>query len=331
MIIMIFFALIIMLRRVYAVPLTHMIIFVQAITLIMRSFSEERIMSVLTAIFQAIFQAICWIFPISESAHSAIFHDFSNRLSGACSSLTGIVHIGIAIGIIAALYKTFLTLAKEFFGSFADLAKQNKKSSRKEPKPARSFMQMSLISFIPMLFLFIPVGKGRLLYDLIRTSQFNGTLLDDGIFLAVTGLLVILSAKKLSLSANNKNISIVMAVLVGFASILLITVSGLSFVMGILAILLLMDVSKKSGYRYAMVLSVPVLVVMGIIEIVTSVTQVNWISAVIAVVVSSVVSFFAARVFRTLIHKNNIRCFGYYDIALGAISMIIGIFELILK
>ncbi len=53
----------------------------------------EKIMSVLTAIFQAIGQAISWVLPISESGHSAIFHNFSGRFTNACSQLTGVVHI----------------------------------------------------------------------------------------------------------------------------------------------------------------------------------------------------------------------------------------------
>ncbi|MDE6125052.1 MAG: undecaprenyl-diphosphate phosphatase, partial [Eubacterium sp.] len=71
-------------------------------------------MSIITAIFQAIGQALTFIFPISESGHSAVFHDFSSRYSGSCSELTGLIHIGIAIGIIAAFYKVFISLIMEF-------------------------------------------------------------------------------------------------------------------------------------------------------------------------------------------------------------------------
>ncbi|MGN0459178.1 MAG: undecaprenyl-diphosphate phosphatase [Eubacterium sp.] len=285
-------------------------------------------MSVLTAVFQAIFQTICWILPISESAHSSVFHDFSNRLSGECSSLTGIVHIGIAFGIILALGRMFLTLTKEFIGSVTDLVKRNTSSN---PRPARSFMLMSLISFLPMIVLLVPTGNGNTLYSLLRTSQHNGTLLDDGIFLALTGVLVLLVTRCLSLARNNKNITVASAVAVGVASIFLISVSGLSLVLGVIAILMLMGVSKKLSYRYAMVLSVPVLTVMGISEIVTSVTKINVVSAIIGAVISVAVSYFLTNALRALINKNNIKYFGYYDISLGAIIAVVGIFELILR
>ena len=64
-------------------------------------------MWILTAIFQAIGQAFTWVFPVSESGHSVIFHNFSGRFTNACSQLTGVIHIGIAIGLFIAFYKLF--------------------------------------------------------------------------------------------------------------------------------------------------------------------------------------------------------------------------------
>jgi undecaprenyl pyrophosphate phosphatase UppP len=61
-------------------------------------------MSILTAIVQAILQAVTWILPISESGHSSIFHDFAGRVSDSCAAITGVIHIGIAIGIVICLY-----------------------------------------------------------------------------------------------------------------------------------------------------------------------------------------------------------------------------------
>lgn len=67
--------------------------------------SEGKILSIITAVFQAIGQALTFIFPISESGHSAIFHNFAARNSGEVSELTGLIHIGIALGIIIAFLR----------------------------------------------------------------------------------------------------------------------------------------------------------------------------------------------------------------------------------
>lgn len=83
--------------------------------------SEVKTLSILTAIFQAIGQVITHIFPVSESGHSAIFHDFSSRFTGSCSELTGLVHIGIAVGVLAAFWKVFLRLVLEFVSTGKDI------------------------------------------------------------------------------------------------------------------------------------------------------------------------------------------------------------------
>lgn len=286
-------------------------------------------MSILTAIIQAVLQALSWVLPISEYGHSSLFHDFAGRASGSCSALTGVIHIGIAVGIVIASYKLFLTLSKEFFCTFRDLFKKQIKGSSKAP--ARSFMYMTLISFVPMLLWLIPTGKNGLLFNLLRKTGFNGTLLDDGIFFAVTGVLVLAAAKQLSLARNNKNVSVVSAVITGVVSVLIVPVSGLSLVAGVFAVLMLIGVSKKLSLRYSLVMSVPVLLVMGIIQLCIAVTPAGAVQIILGLIISAAVSFVAVKLLQWIINTNKLRFFGIYDIGIGVISVVIGIFELILK
>ncbi|MFR5876562.1 MAG: undecaprenyl-diphosphate phosphatase [Eubacterium sp.] len=286
-------------------------------------------MSILTAIIQAVLQALSWILPISEYGHSSLFHDFAGRATGSCSAITGVIHIGIAIGILISSYKLFLTLSKEFFGTFKDLFRKQIKGSSKSP--ARSFMYMTLISFVPMILWLIPTGKNGFLFALLRKTGFNGTLLDDGIFFAITGLLVLAAAKQLSLARNNKNVSVLFAVVVGVLSIFLVPVSGLSLTAGIFAVLMLLGVSKKLSFRYSIVMSVPVLIVMGIAQICTAVISAGAVEIILGVIISAAVSFIAVKLLQWIINANKLKFFGIYDIGIGVIAIIIGIFELILK
>lgn len=286
-------------------------------------------MSIITALFQAIGQALAWLLPISEWGHSSIFHDFSGRATGACSTLTGVVHIGIAVGIIAALYKVFLTLAKQFFETFSDLFKKQLKT--KPVSPSRKFMYMTLLSFVPLILWVIPTGKNGFLFSLLHKTGYNGTLLDDGIFFVLTGVLVLLSAKQLSLSKNDKNVTVLSAVIAGVACVFLIPVSGLSLMAGVFAILLIFGVSKKLSLRYAFVMSVPVLLVMGIVELCIAVSASSIVSVIIGLVVSAVVSFFTVKAVMWIVNHNKIKYFGFYDLGIGVITAVIGIFELVLK
>lgn len=134
----------------------------------------------LTAIFQAVAQAVTWVLPVSESGHSAIFHDFSGRFSGNGSELTGLVHIGIALGIFLVFIKLFVRLFGEFIAFFKDaFAKQNPFVN---PGGVRRFMFGTVLGFLPMVLLLVPAGKYGNVYGLFRSMGYNGTLLDEGVF-----------------------------------------------------------------------------------------------------------------------------------------------------
>lgn len=258
-----------------------------------------------------------------------MFHDFAGRSTGACSVITGVVHIGLAVGIMLASFKLFIRLFKEFAGTAGDLFKKNLKDSSK--KPARSFMYMTIVSFVPMLLWLIPIGKNGFLFSILRKTGYNGTLLDDGVFLAVTGVLVLLTARQLSFSRNNKNVNLLSAIAVGVLSVFLVPVSGLSLVAGVFGVLMISGVSKKLAFRYTMVMSVPTLIVMGIIEICKAGILADAVSIIISIVLSIITSFFAVKVLKWLINQNKIKFFGIYDIAVGVIILVIGIFELALR
>lgn len=285
-------------------------------------------MSVLTAIFQAIAQAIFWVLPLSESGHSALFHNFANRSSGACSALTGIVHIGIAIGIVLSMYGFFFGLAKEFFGTFADIFKKRIKS--KPPAPRRSFMYMTLIAFAPMVLWLIPTGKG-FLFSILRSTGHNASVLEDGLFLLLTGVLVILASKMLRNANNTNQVTWIPALVCGVAGVLLVPVSGLSLVAGMFAIMMFFGVNKNFALRFPLVISVPLLVVMGIVEICISVTPASVLQIIFGLVLSVAVTFVSVRLLQWLVKNAKLGYLGIYDASIGIIAFVIGIFELIIK
>lgn len=283
----------------------------------------------LTAIFQAVGQAVTWVLPVSENGHSSIFHDFSGRFTGNVSELTGLIHIGIAVGIIIAFYKLFIRLFAEFFGAWNDLF--HKRLQIKKVTGMRQFMYMTLIAFVPMLLLLIPAGKYGNLYGLLRCTAHNLTLLDDGIFFALLGAFVLFAMLQLKKNLNNKNIDLLAAVILGFAAAFSIPIAGLSLMGVVFCLAVIMGVSKKPAFRFAATLSVPVLIGLGIGEICTCVTYVHIFAGVLAVVVAALVTFFTIKVMLWMINNAKLMLFAYYDFALAAVCMIVGIFELLLR
>lgn len=285
-------------------------------------------MWIITAIFQAIGQALTWILPVSESGHSAIFHTFSQRYTGACSQLTGVIHIGIAIGIIAVFYKLFFYLAKSFFGAWNELF--HKKLDLKHPTSQRSFMLMTILSFALMIFYLIPAGKYGNVYGIFNSTSHNESLLGEGIFIALTGVLLMVTQSMFD-KRSKPLPNFAKALILGLVAFIAVPTGGCSLVAGVFCVAILLGMSDKYALRYSMVMSVMVLLVRGIIEICVAVTTVNVVGALIAIVVAAAVTFFAIKIMLYIIKIRALNFFAWYDIALGAVCLVTGVFQLILK
>lgn len=285
-------------------------------------------MSILTAIFQALFQAICIILPISENAHSAVFHDFSSRFGGENSALTGIIHIAVAVGIAVAMLKLFIRMINEFVFTIKDVV--NKQAKANSQKPARQFMYNSLLSLVPLLLWLIPCGSKGFLYTLLRSSQYNSTLLDEGIFMLITAGFLFAVIRVLTIKTNNKDITQLPAVVVGMVAFLIAPL-GFSFIGVVFSVLLIFGIKTKQALNYTLYVSVPVLLVKGIIELCTATVAMTVLQAIIAVVIAIAASFVLVRLLKYFVKNNLLSFFAWYDTAFGAVILVVGIFELIFR
>lgn len=286
-------------------------------------------MSILTAIFQAIGQALTYLLPMSESGHSAIFHDFAGRYSNTCSELTGLVHIGISIGIVIAFYKVFIKLIFEFFSGWSELFK--KQLNVRESSNSRKFTYLTLLVYILMPLYLIPLGDKGNIYNLLHSVSYNGNLLSEGICFIITAVLLLLTSFKLAKNEKGYPLGLPVAVLLSVLLFITIPVAGFSVPVIAVCVPILCGVNKKVSFRYFTAVSVPILVVFGIAEIIKCVTYVTIIEGVIAVVIAGAVSFLCAKLLLFVVSKNHLKYFSYYDFAIGGISLLAGIIELMMN
>jgi undecaprenyl-diphosphatase len=101
--------------------------------------------------------------------------------------------------------------------------------------------------------------------------------------------------------------------------------------MGIFAIAMLLGMQQKPACRYGVVMSVPTLIVLGIVELCTAVTKIDLLSALLAVLISALASFFFAKVLIKLVKDSQLTPFAVYDGVIGIICIIIGIVEILMK
>lgn len=286
-------------------------------------------MSIITAIFQAIGQVITFIFPLSENGHSAIFHDFSSRLTNNCSELTGLIHIGMALGIIIASYKIFMRLIYEFVFTGREIF--TKSLDLKKTSNSRRFMYYTFIPYIFMIAYAIPLGKSGNVYSVLNSYSYDGNLLSEGICFIITASLLLAASFKLSKGEKGNNVSALCAVVIAVAAFFAVPVSGLSLCCVVLAFAVLFNTNRKIAYRYFVSISVPILIVKGVVEIAKCVTYVNILTGIIAVVLSAALAFFAAKLLLFVIKKNYLKYFSFYNYTIGAITLITGIIEIAVK
>lgn len=286
-------------------------------------------MSIITAIFQAIGQALTFIFPLSEIGHSAIFHDFASRYSANCSELTGLIHIGMAIGIIVASYKVFLRLIYEFVFTGKEIF--TKTLDLKKTSNSRKFMYFTFIPYIFMLVYAIPLGNGSNVFSVLNSYSYDGNLISEGICFVLTASLLLIASLKLKKEEKGNNLSVLCAIVISVGAFFAIPVAGLSLSCVVISIAVLFNTNRKIAYRYFVSISAPILIVCGIVEIARCVTYVNIISGIIAVVLSGVLAFFASKLLLFVVKKNYLKYFSFYDYAIGAIALIAGIIEIAVK
>lgn len=286
-------------------------------------------MSILTAIFQAIGQVLTYIFPLSESGHSSIFHDFAGRFTNNCSELTGLIHIGMAIGIAAAFYKIFLKLIFEFVSAGRDLF--TRKLDLKKTTNSRKFMYYTFIPYIFMLVYLIPIGGGRNIFELLHSYSYDGNLISEGVSFLINAVLLIIAFVKLSRIEKGGQLSAPAVLLTSVLVFFSVPVSGLSMCALVISVLALFGVNRKIAFRYFISLSVPILVVRGIIEIACCVTYVNIIAGIIGVLVAGVLAYFVSKLLLFVVKNNYLNYFSYYGFTVGGLSLIIGIIEIVIN
>lgn len=284
----------------------------------------------LKAILQAIAQAICEIFPLSYSGFSAIYRDFSNDFSGNINALTGVIHIGIAVGILVSFFKMFWTETAEFVNGFGELFK--KEFSLKNSKKSRIFTYASLISFSVFLILIIPAGDYGNVCGFMRYFSYNGTVFGEGIaFLLTAGLLYGFTKVVSSKNRKERDIDWVFALVAGLTALVAVNTSGFSVIVSVLCVGTMMGVSRRVAGNYAFALAFPIFLGKGIVEIVSADIEAAVIPSIIAVVLAVAITFVASRVFMWTVRKNYLNYFMWYNLGIGSIVTVVGVVQLFIR
>ncbi|MBP5459442.1 MAG: undecaprenyl-diphosphate phosphatase [Clostridia bacterium] len=287
-------------------------------------------MEYLKAVILGIVQGATEFLPVSSSGHLSVFQHFMGLSGDGSLQLTVFLHIGTLVAVIAVYYKTLWRLVKELGRTVGDVF--TRKLDRKHISDDRHMLYMMVISCIPLLFLFIPVGGGRNLKDLVEGLANDSDILVEGFCFLFTAILLLTGARA---ARVRKNIRPVVegkdAWWVGMAQLAAAAFPGISRSGSTISTGMLLGVNKDYMVEYSFVLGTPAILAAAVLEIKDALEggamALSLGPVLVGIVVAALVGVAAIKLLEWLVHKDKFQFFGYYCLILSAVVITLATLE----
>ncbi len=287
-------------------------------------------MEVLKAFILGVIQGVTEFLPVSSSGHMSVFRHFTGMDAESSGLFAAMLHIGTLVAIILFFYKPIYELFAEFISCFSDIKKRKFSLNFNKMSETRRMLFMFIISCFPLLVLLIPVGDDKNLLDAVKVLGSDKSILAEGICFIVTGFLVLLGSTLSASFKKPKKVTPFSAFLIGVAQTFAACFPGISRSGSTVSTGLCCGISKNSMIRYSFILSIPAVLVSGLIEFKDAMSAdviIPVFPLIIGVVTSALVGLFAIKLLQIILKRNRFKYFGYYCTVLGLIVTVIGIIE----
>lgn len=278
-------------------------------------------MSILSAILQAIVQGLTEFLPVSSSGHLMLVQHFTHVEASDATFLSAIMHLGTLVAVFIAFRKTIWHLICEFFRMLKDIF--TGKFHFKEMNEYRRMIFMLILSLVPLLII-LPFKD---YYDALVEQ---GSLIFLGICFVLTSILLYISDRCVKGRKTAKDMKWSDAITIGIAQGVAV-LPGVSRSGSTVAASLICGLSKKFAVQFSFILGIPAILGAGLLEIKDAIeTQANIeiLPVIIGFVLSAITGLLAIKMVSWLIKSEKFRIFAYYTLALGAVVIGIGIFDL---
>ena len=287
-------------------------------------------MQYIQAIILGIVQGATEFLPISSSGHLSVFQHFMGMSGSGSLMLTVFLHIGTLIAVLAVYYKTFWKLLKEIAFTIRDLF--TGRLSKNNISESRHMLYMMVVSCIPLLFLFIPIGGGRSLKDAVESLANDNDIFVEGFCFFITGILLLLgshaSAHKANILSRAEGKD---AWWVGVAQVFAAAFPGISRSGSTIATGMLRGVDKDYMVEYSFVLGTPAILAASVLEVKDAVGGANLSIGlepiIVGIVTAAVFGVLAIKLLKWLVNKDKFQFFGYYCLLLSACVIAAATFE----
>ena len=285
-------------------------------------------MSIWNAILQAIVQGLTEFLPVSSSGHLALVQHFTHTTGEEASFLSVVLHLGTLVAVFIAFRKTIGRLILEFFRMIGDIF--TGRFHWKEMNEYRRMIVMLVVAILPLCCLLPFYGK-------ISEMVGNPNLIFLGICFLLTSVLLYLADRAVKGQKTGKNMRWRDAIAIGVTQCVA-TLPGISRSGSTVSTSLLCGLSKKFALQFSFILGIPAILGAGLMEAKDVLTNPDSaltaeiiLPAVIGFLVAAFVGFLAIKMVNWLVKSDKFKIFAYYTLAIGTVTMGIGIYELFVK
>ncbi len=272
-------------------------------------------MHLLQAVLMGIIQGLSEFLPISSSAHlvftSNFYKVFKNIDISDVSSqevfLDIMLHFGTLIAVLVFFRKDILRIIRACISGF---------KNRDFNNPDFKIGCYIIIGTILTALIAVPLCEISEMLVFMPAGV--------GIFLIITGFILLFSEWLSKKHFEKKDISLKSAILTGLAQGLAslpgFSRSGLTIAAGLIT-----GSDRLTAARYSFLLSIPVILGASMIYPLVKINPIdmsgfNWFAIVVGTIVSSVVGYFCIKYFLKFLAKFSLAFFGYYCIAMGILA-----------
>lgn len=318
-------------------------------------------------IFQAIIQGLTEFLPVSSSGHVSLYQHLSGNSGDGAQTFTLFLHVGTLIAVFIAYRKLIADLILEFFRMCGDIFKylvdwakvlwlkitkkpfdKAKKAIRNMPEmnDTRRMVVMVIVASAWAILLFLPVfswmgltmADGENVENIADLSTYfseDKGILAEGLFLLVTGVLLLYATYLSKTREGSEKIRLKNACAMGiaqcFAAMPGISRSGSTTTAGMIT-----GLEKNTALSMSFIMSIPAVLAATLLDIKNEfidtpaaerITNFSAFDVIVGVVVSAVVGILAIVGLKWIVNNNKLNYFGWYCLAMGFVVIVIAIIE----
>lgn len=288
-------------------------------------------MSLIETIILGALQGVTEFLPVSSSGHLAIFKNIFG-LSDLGITYDLLLHLGTLVAVFIAFYKDIWELIINGFSLLADIFNnfliyiqklfRFKKAETKKyinilETPYKRFVLLIIVSSVPAAVF------GFVFKDMVEEA--GKTLLFPGIFLLITGVILIIGDKSKKGEFDETNTSFTKSIVIGLFQAFAI-LPGISRSGSTISASLICGLNRTFAVRYSFIMSIPVILGAALFDLkdigAEKLSQNEIMYYAIGAVVAAIIGYACIKGMLKIIKKKSFIFFAFYCFLAGSVAII---------